>query len=130
MPQRGFLSITVSEEVYDRFFKIYNDNIMELKLRGITSFSGFCTDILKESIKQQKTFEKYAPVIQRLQVLANKVILKDNRINRIIELDLEGKERVIKCVTCNSYKCSHVGFCCSLNEIYPFKLKEEIEQHH
>jgi len=40
LPKPGFKSITVSENVYGRFFNAFLKNKKELEFKGITSYSG------------------------------------------------------------------------------------------
>lgn len=54
LPRKGWKSITVSEDVYDYFWKEWQENKNEHKLKeGITSFSGFLTKILYELIQRE-----------------------------------------------------------------------------
>ena len=48
MPKPGFKSITVSENVYKKFFEVYEKNKKGLELKGITSFSGYLTSMMEE----------------------------------------------------------------------------------
>ena len=52
MPYKGFKSITVREEVYDYFWRLWQENREEYRRRGITSFSGFVTKLLYEMIER------------------------------------------------------------------------------
>ena len=38
MPKPGFKSITVSENIYKKFFNVYEKRKNDLELKGITSF--------------------------------------------------------------------------------------------
>jgi hypothetical protein len=46
MPKPGYRSITVSEHVYKKFFKVYDKNKRGLELKGIRSFSGYLTSMM------------------------------------------------------------------------------------
>jgi hypothetical protein len=41
MPKPGYKPITVSEPVYNKFFKAYEENKKGLEINGIRSFSGY-----------------------------------------------------------------------------------------
>jgi hypothetical protein len=51
MPKSGFKSITISAEVYDRFYNAYKKNREELKMKGVNSFAGYVTLMLDKSVK-------------------------------------------------------------------------------
>jgi len=48
MPKAGFKSITISEEVYDKFFDVYQKNKPELIMKGVNSFAGYITYTLED----------------------------------------------------------------------------------
>ena len=83
MPKAGFKSITVSESVYDKFYDVFLKNKDDLAMKGVNSFSGYVTYMLEEMMQKDKTFARYAPKIEKISVDDNRIILKDNIINRI-----------------------------------------------
>ena len=52
MPKPGYKSITVSENVFKKFFGVYEKNKKGLELKGIGSFSGYLTSIMEEMMIQ------------------------------------------------------------------------------
>ena len=68
MPKAGFKSITVSENVYDRFQEVYQKNKSDLAMKGVNSFSGYVTYMLEEMMQKDKTFARYAPKIEKISV--------------------------------------------------------------
>jgi hypothetical protein len=50
MPKPGFKSITVSENVYNKFFDIYEKSKKQLELRGMISFTGYLTSLMQEAM--------------------------------------------------------------------------------
>jgi len=54
LPRKGYKSITVREEVYNFFKEEYEKKKDELRLKGIPSFSAFCTKLLYELIQREK----------------------------------------------------------------------------
>ena len=116
MPKAGFKSITVSENVYKKFFDVYEKSRKELELKGITSFSGYLTSMMEEMMIRYEAFAKHAPFIQKIAIDQNRVILKDNKCNRIVEVLL--KDRELQCLLDEKSDCVHVGFVYSLPELY------------
>ena len=68
MPKPGFKSITVSENVYRRFFDAYAKNKKELEFKGITSFSGYLTSMMEEIIKRYEANGLHAPFMEKIFV--------------------------------------------------------------
>ena len=116
MPKPGFKSITVSEQVYEKFHDVYNKNKEELTMKGVNSFSGYVTYMLEEMMQKDKTFARYAPKLEKISVDGDRVILKDNIKNRIAEVAIQKGE--LFCQLCEEKDCVHVGFVFSLPDVY------------
>jgi hypothetical protein len=116
MPKPGYKSITVSENVYKKFFEVYEQNRKRLELKGIMSFSGYLTNRMEEMMIKDEVFAKHSPFIEKTAIDQNRVILKDNKQNRIAEVLLNNGE--LQCLLDERSDCVHVGFVYSLPELY------------
>ena len=116
MPKAGFKSITVSEEVYDKFFDVFEKNKPDLTMKGINSFSGYVTYMLEQTMLKDKTFARYAPKLEKIAIDDDRVVLKDNIKNRIAEVTVQKGE--LFCQLCDEKDCVHVGFVFSLPDVY------------
>ena len=116
MPKAGFKSITVSEEVYDKFFDVFEKNKPDLTMKGINSFSGYVTYMLEQMMQKDKTFARYAPKLEKIAIDEDRVVLKDNIKNRIAEVTVQKGE--LFCQLCEEKDCVHVGFVFSLPDVY------------
>ena len=76
MPKAGFKSITVSENVYKKFFEIYEKNKKELELKGITSCSGYLTSMMEEMMLKHEAFAKQAPFTEKISIDSDRVLIK------------------------------------------------------
>ena len=116
MPKAGFKSITISEEVYDKFFDVFEKNKPDLMMKGINSFSGYVTYMLEQTMQKDKTFAKYAPKLEKVAVDDDRVVLKDNIKNRIAEVAIQKGE--LFCQLCEEKDCVHIGYVFSLPDVY------------
>lgn len=116
MPKAGFKSITVSEEVYNRFHDIYRKNKQDLAMKGINSFAGYITFMMEDLMQKDETFARYAPKLEKISADDNRVVVKDNIKNRIAEVAVQNGE--LYCMLCEEKNCVHVGFVFSLSEVY------------
>lgn len=116
MPRTGFKTITVSETIYDKFHDIFLKNKDYLAMKGINSFSGYVTYILEQMMEKDKMFTQYAPKIEKISVNGERIILKDNIKNRIVEVTLS-KDGML-CQLCEANDCVHIGFVFSLPSMY------------
>lgn len=116
MPTQGFKSITVTDNVYNNFYQVWLKCKDELAFKGINSFSGYITHLIEDVIKKNSIFTKYQQVFTKISVDEKRIVIKDFKINRIIELSNDcGK---LFCLFCERDNCPHVGFCWSFPEIY------------
>jgi len=116
MPKEGFKSITVSDYIYDRFQEVYNGNKEALATKGVRSLSGYVSYMLEEAMNRDETFARYAPKIESISVEDDRVILKDNLKNRIVEIVLQKGE--LHCFLCDAADCIHVGYVYSMPDVY------------
>jgi predicted CopG family antitoxin len=123
MPKPGYKSITVSENVYNKFLKVYEKNKKGLEIKGVRSFSGYLTSMMEETMVRYEAFAKYAPYMEKIDIDQNRVTLKDNKRNRIAEVML--KEGELQCLLDEKSDCVHVGFVYSLPELY--KMSDTIK---
>jgi hypothetical protein len=116
MPKAGFKSITISEQVYDKFFDVFQKNKSELAMKGVNSFAGYVTYMLEDMMLKDKTFARYAPKLEKISVDDDRVIIKDNIKNRIAEVTIQRGE--LFCQLCEEKDCFHIGFVFSLPDVY------------
>ncbi len=116
MPKAGFKSITISEQVYDKFHDVFEKNKSELAMKGVNSFAGYVTYLLEDMMLKDKTFARYAPKLEKISVDDDRVIIKDNIKNRIAEVTIQRGE--LFCQLCEEKNCFHIGFVFSLPDVY------------
>ncbi|NNM35977.1 MAG: hypothetical protein HKO48_02545 [Nitrosopumilus sp.] len=116
MPKAGFTSITISEEVYDKFHDVFQKNKSDLSMKGVNSFAGYITYMLEDMMLKDKTFARYAPKLEKVSVDEDRVIIKDNIKNRIAEVTIQRGE--LFCQLCEEKNCFHIGFVFSLPDVY------------
>jgi hypothetical protein len=127
MPKPGYKSITVSEHVYRKFFKVYQENKKGLGAKGVRSFSGYLTSMMEEMMLKYEAFAKHAPYMEKLSIDQNRIVLKDNKRDRIAEVLL--KEGELQCLLDERADCVHVGFAYSLPELYNMDHKIKAPPH-
>jgi hypothetical protein len=104
MPDKGFHSINVTEEVYGK---------VKLKAeKEKKSITAYASHILASYMEADEKLSRYAPFIEVVGFEGNSIILRDHKLNRIIEVYLHEKE--ITCVHDDSKDCVHVSFCLAL----------------
>jgi hypothetical protein len=80
------------------------------------SFSGYLTSRMEEMMMIKEVFAKHSPFIEKIAVDQNRVILKDNKKNRIAEVLMNNGE--LQCLLDEKSGCVHLGFVYSLPELY------------
>jgi hypothetical protein len=77
--------------------------------------------MMEETMLRYETFARHAPYMEKLSIDQNRVVLKDNKRNRIAEVML--KEGELQCLLDEKSECVHVGFVYSLPELYNMNNK-------
>ena len=126
MPKPGFKSLTLSEAVYDKFNQTYQKNKGELTMKGVNSFSGYVTYLLEDVMKKDKTFARYAPKLEKVSVDSDRIILKANIKNRIVEVAIQNNE--LYCLLCEEKNCVHIGYVFGLPDVYEVLNSKGIKQ--
>jgi hypothetical protein len=72
--------------------------------------------MMEEMMLRYETFARHAPYMEKLSIDQNRVVLKDNKRNRIAEVLL--KEGELQCLLDERADCVHVGCAYSLPELY------------
>ena len=127
MPKPGFKSITISEQVYEKFYDVYQKNKDKLTMKGVNSFAGYITYMLEDSMLKDKTFAKYAPKLQLMSIEDDRVILKNNIQNRIAEVVFQRGE--LYCQLCEAKDCHCIGYAWSIPEIYESLNSKGLRNH-
>jgi hypothetical protein len=71
--------------------------------------------MMEEMMVRYEAFAKHAPYMEKITIDQNRVILKDNKRNRIAEVLL--KEGELQCLLDERPDCVYVGFVYSLPEL-------------
>ncbi len=107
MPDKGFRSINVTEEVYQK---------VKLKAeQEKKSITAYASHVLASFMEADEKLSRYAPFIEVIGFEGNSVILRDHKLDRIVEVYLHEKE--LSCYYDDSKECVHVSFCHALPQV-------------
>jgi hypothetical protein len=115
MPKSGFKSYALKEELYNSLQEKYEEDKDELRNQGINSLSAFLTYLMSKNVEEQIKQQKYKQKIEKMRIISDTIVLKDNIFNRIIELKI--KTGKIFCEFDGKNDCIHVGYAYSIPEI-------------
>jgi len=120
MPKKGFKSITISKDLYDRVEEKYKTVKEQVQISGINSFAGYVVNCIDSMIKRDRVFSKFMPKLEKVSVDTDRIVLKDNIKNRITEISvvISRNKKHLYCNLCDRDSCQHVGFCYSIPEVY------------
>jgi predicted CopG family antitoxin len=117
MPNPGYKSFTVSEEVYNYWEEKWKKQKESQSLRhGVTSFSGYLTQLLFEQQSLNEVIAKYAPQMDFIEAYEDRIALRDLRRDRIVEVFVRNKE--LYCSLCEEKECVHTGFAYAIPQVY------------
>jgi hypothetical protein len=112
LPQKGQKTVTVSGKVLSKLEGIYK---LEKVKRPTLSFASFISESALIELERRNILRE----AQQISVVGfgdDSVILKDVRkIDRFIEVQV--RDRKLKCISDNKFDCIHVGFALALPEV-------------
>jgi hypothetical protein len=115
MPKEGFTVITITQQAHDKAKTRYNQKIKTGALQD-KSFSRFINDIIVDVIEADENLALQAPFMQKIGLEGNSIMIKDNKIDRIVEVQIRGKDLV--CMLDEKRDCAHVGYAYSIPDVY------------
>lgn len=114
MPKEGFSVVTITQQAHDRARQRYNQKVRSEKLTK--SFSKYVNDLIIEKVEADENLSLTAPFMEKIGLDGNSIMIKDNKIGRIVEVQVHGKDLV--CMLDEKKNCVHVGFACAIPEVY------------
>jgi hypothetical protein len=114
MPKEGFSVITITQQAHDRAKQRYNQKVRAEKLSK--SFSKYVNDLIIETIEADENLSLSAPFMQKIGLQDNSIMIKDNKIGRIVEVQVHGKDLI--CMYDEKKDCMHVGYAYAIPEVY------------
>jgi hypothetical protein len=114
MPKEGFSVVTITQLAHDKAKQRYNQKVKTQKLAK--SFSKYVNDIIIEQVEADENLSLTAPFMEKVGLEGNSIMIKDNKIGRIAEVQVHGKELI--CMLDEKKDCVHVGFACAIPEVY------------
>lgn len=115
MPKEGFSVVTITEEAHQKAHSFYTRQIRSGQLDG-KSFSRYVNDLIVDRIEADEALSRVAPFMQKIGLQDNSIMLKDNKLGRMVEVQVQGKE--LFCFLCQKNDCVHVGFSYAIPEVY------------
>jgi hypothetical protein len=115
MPKEGFSVVTITQDAYDKAHAKYVQKIKAKEVEG-KSFSRYVNDIIMERIEADDNLALQAPFMQKVGLQDNSIMVKDNKLGRIVEVQVHGKDLI--CMFDEKKDCVHVGFAMAVPEVY------------
>jgi hypothetical protein len=114
VPKEGFSVITITQQAHDKAKQRYNQKVKSEKLSK--SFSKYVNDLIVETVEADENLNLTAPLMQKIGLQDNSIMIKDNKIGRIIEVQVHGKDLI--CMFDEKKDCMHVGYAYAIPEVY------------
>ena len=115
LPKEGFSVITITQLAHDRARQRYDRKVKSGQLEN-KSFSKFVNDLIIEMVEADENLSLQAPYMQKVGMQDNSIMIKDNKIGRIVEVQVHGKDLV--CMHDEKKDCAHVGYAYAIPEVY------------
>ncbi len=131
MPKEGYKSVTIPDDVYDFFWKKWEQLKDEYRAKyGVRSFSGFVTKVMNDMLELESQ-KRLNPPMEHFNLTEHGVTILDRSLDppkgQLIDVDFrpDANNRVqAKCEYDETDDCRHVLFALDLPEVQEiFKQK-------
>jgi hypothetical protein len=116
LPKEGYQVVTITEQTHQKAHSAYVHKLKAGQLAGRKSFSRYIDGIIMEKIEADEYLSRMAPFMQKVGLQDNSIMIKDYKLNRIAEVQIQGRE--LLCLLCNKSNCVHVGYSYAIPEVY------------
>ena len=117
MPDAARKGLTVHREVHARAMAQFQAE----KKSGKTelSFIKWLSEYLLMSFERDDFLRTYAPFLEKIGVVENRIIIRDNKTNKLTEVFLQDKK--LYCSLDETCDCIHIHFALALPELSRLK---------
>ena len=113
MPDRGFKTITVSSQLYQR--------VQQKAKKENKSAASFVSEILQIMLYVEEKFANYVPFLELVSLETDEVIMRDNKKDRIVGVKARssdgGKVKFYCELDDNTDYCPHTAFAAALPQV-------------
>jgi len=111
LPNPGQKTITISGKRLKELQQRYNE---EKKKHPTVSFASFIAESALMELERRQLIRE-AAFISLVDVYNDTITLKDAKKNKFVEVQIKNKR--LKCLTDDDFNCIHVGFALALPEV-------------
>jgi hypothetical protein len=112
----GWKTVLLREEVVSRLERL-KEQKQEGKPRKI-ALGAFIEDLIWPLLEEDELLRKYGPFLEEFAVEEEKIFIKDNRLDKLVELTF--RNNVLFCDHDRSDNCVHIGFAWAIPKVYKF----------
>lgn len=115
MVREGTHQINIS--ISDKKFQILQKGLKAAKTEK--KMSGWILDSMLMQIEKDDFLRTYAPYLEKMAINDNSVLIKDQKLKRIVEVSYKNKK--FWCDVCEKDSCPHIHFALALPELAKLK---------
>lgn len=112
MSERGFRTITVSTQLYRR--------VQERAKKEKKPLATFVSDVLINMLYVDEQFANYVPLLELVALEADRVIIRDNKKDKITDVRVRKAEKgkvELYCTLDSTDYCQHTAFAAALPQV-------------
>ncbi|MEM4364994.1 MAG: hypothetical protein QW776_00010 [Candidatus Nitrosocaldus sp.] len=123
MPAKGWKSLTISEELYNKLYERW-----KREKKPLIPFTPWASQYILENLEEDELLYRYSPGLQLIGVYDNIIDIADYFIDRIVEVQVVPKGKFLYCRYCERDDCLHVGFCFAIREVNKVLVERGFKQ--
>ena len=123
MPAKGWKSLTITEELYNRLYQRWKE-----ENKPLIPFTPWASQYILENLEEDELLRRYAPSLQFIGTHGDTIDIADHFINRIVEVQVVPEGKFLYCRHCGRDDCLHVGFCFAIREVNKILVEKGFKQ--
>ena len=114
MTKPGWRTVLLREDFVKAVERVKSER--EAGSRRRIALGAFIEELVWQVLEGQETLRKYGPFIEKVAIDSDTIVLRDNKLGRIVECVV--KEGELYCLHCQSLNCVHIGYSWAIPEVY------------
>jgi hypothetical protein len=125
VPKQGWKTFSIRNERLQQLTLIYKE---DKNRPSNQEFGGWFDNLLLRYVEHNEALRRYCPFLEFKSTSENMIHLFDHKLNKTIDIYINGKKKELQCENDDRIDCLHIGFCFAIPEVYKVLIENGFKQ--
>jgi hypothetical protein len=121
----GWTPISVTVQLSERLRSIYD---VDKNRPENQKFGAWVNNLLFKYVEFNQDLRKYGPFLEFKSTSENMIHLFDHKLNKSVDVYINGKKKELQCENHNRNDCLHIGYCFAIPEVYKVLIESGFKE--